>query len=78
VAILAEFPDTELSAFELFLVDEAARQLIQATLTKRDEIRVRMTRNGLALIERIRRGQAARQAASPITKFDEYLKQRAG
>jgi hypothetical protein len=61
-AILAEFPGDELSALEGFLADEAARQLIRATLTKRDELRVRLTRNGLAMIERIRRGRAARQA----------------
>jgi hypothetical protein len=75
---MAEFPGAELTPLELFLVDEAARQLIRATLTKRDEIRVRLSRHGLQLIERIRQGRAARQAASPITKFDEYLKQRAG
>ena len=46
-AILAEFPGPELTALELFLVDEAARQLIRATFTKgKAMLRVRLTRYG--------------------------------
>ena len=74
---MAEFPGAELTPLELFLVDEAARQLIRATLTKRDEVRVRLTRSALQLIERVRQGRAARQAASPLSPFDEYIRQRA-
>ena len=76
-AIAAEFSG-DLSAFESYLADEAARQLIRATLSKNDEMRIKLTRNGLAMVERIRQGRAARQVASPVTAFDQYLKQKAG
>lgn len=69
----------ELSALDLGFARQAAAMLASATFRKgKADVMMRLTWRAMQLVERLKVSAKARQAASPITKFDEYLKQRAG
>jgi uncharacterized membrane protein YccC len=77
--IITECGGGELSALDMAFAQQAAAMLAKARFRKGDADRtVRLTRCAAQLIERIRANAEVRRASSPVTAFDQYLKQKAG
>jgi hypothetical protein len=62
-----------LTALEEALAVEASRQLVRASTSKDDALRVRLVNAGVKLVEKIKQSIAARCTGPKQTAFDEYV-----